>query len=432
MDAPTLAPAAATESSVAAPAAVTEPITTLAPEGRHQHLDTLKLLLTVLVVGVHAAITYGAAGSWFFDDPVQDFPTSAALSFFNIYCQSFFMGLFFFISGVFTPRSIGRKGPARFVLDRLVRLGIPLVVFFFLINPLTEYARTLAEHPGFRLELFLLMSFRGLRGMGTGPLWYVETLLAFSIVAALATAIVPLLARWVRRAAPRLFGPAQRPLRPAQRPLRPAQRPLQPTRTYLALVAMGLGVGVVSFVVRQRFPLMTAVSNLQLGFFPQYIVAFALGMAAGRNGFLDRLESLSPRPWYWSSLVFVLALPVLMVTGGAFERGLDAYTTGLRWQALAFALWEQAAAVVFSVSLLLFARRRFSSPGPIVRLAARNAYVVYVLHAPVIVWIAYAGLSLHLPPAVKWAMLTVAGLVATVGLGELVLKRVPGVRRVLA
>ena len=119
----------------------------LSREGRSQYLDVVKLLLTILVVGVHAAITYGAAGSWFFDDPLQNFPTSAALTFFNIYCQSFFMGLFFFISGLFTPRSIERKGPARFVLDRLVRLGIPLVVFFFIINPLTDYAGYRAAHP---------------------------------------------------------------------------------------------------------------------------------------------------------------------------------------------------------------------------------------------------------------------------------------------
>jgi len=381
--------------------------------GRHQYLDTVKLLLTVLVVGVHAAVTYGAAGSWFFDDPVRNFPTSAALTFFNIYCQSFFMGLFFFISGLFTPRSIERKGPARFVLDRLVRLGIPLVVFFFLIDPLTEYAGYRADHPaGVDLLAFLRVGIRTLENTGTGPLWFVQTLLGFSIIAALVAAFVPGTVRRAPQAAP--------------------HRPLRSARTYLALIGMGLGVGAVSFVVRQWFPLMTAVSNLQIGFFTQYVVYFALGIAAGRSGFLDRLAELSPRPWYWSSLVCVLLMPVLLVAGGAFENGLDAYTTGLRWQALAYALWEQAAAVVFSMALLLFARRRLDAPGPVLRVASRNAYVVYIFHAPVIVWTAYAWLRMHLPPAVKWVMLTVAGVAVTIALGELVLKRIPGVRRVLS
>ena len=349
------------------------PVTELAREGRSQYLDVVKLLLTILVVGVHAAITYGAEGSWFFDDPRQDFPTSVALSFFNIYCQSFFMGLFFFISGLFTPRSIERKGPARFVLDRLVRLGIPLVVFFFLINPLTEYAGYRADHPaGIGLLPFLRVSIRTLADTGTGPLWFVQTLLGFSIIAALVAVVFPGTVRRVPQAG--------------------IPRPLHPARTYLALLGTGLGVGVLSFVVRQRFPLMTAVSNLQLGFFTQYVVYFVLGMAAGRRGFLDRLTALPPRPWYWSALACALLLPVLLVAGGALENGLDAYTTGLRWQALAYALWEQATAVVFSMALLLFARRRLDSPGPVLRVASRNAYVVYVFHAPVIVWIAYAWL----------------------------------------
>ncbi len=382
-------------------------------EGRHQYLDVVKLLLTLLVVGVHAAITYGAAGSWFFSDPVQNFPTSAALTFFNIYCQSFFMGLFFFISGLFTPRSIERKGPARFVLDRLVRLGIPLVVFFFLINPLTEYAGYRADHPaGIGIVPFLRECLRGLKGTGTGPLWFVQALLGFSILAALVAAVFP---ASVRRA-----------------PQAATLRTLRPARTYFALLGTGLGVGVLSFVVRQWFPLMTAVSNLQLGYFTQYIAYFVLGMAAGRSGFLDRLTELPPRPWYWGVLACVLLLPVLLVAGGAFDNGLDAYTTGLRWQALAYALWEQVTAVVFSMALLLFARRRLNAPGPVLRLASRNAYVIYVFHAPAIVWIACAGLTLHLPPAVKWVMLVVAGVAVTVLLGELVLKRIPGVRRVMA
>jgi len=209
-------------------------------------------------------------------------------------------------------------------------------------------------------------------------------------------------------------------------------RPLRPARTYVALLCLGLGVGALSFVVRQWFPLMTAVSNLQLGYFTQYVVYFVLGMAAGRSGFLDRLTELPPRPWYGSALACVLLMPVLLVAGGAFENGLDAYTTGLAWQALAYALWEQATAVVFSMALLLFARRRMHSPGPVLRLASRNAYVIYVFHAPAIVWIAYAWLRLQLPPAVKWVMLVVAGVAATVLLGELVLKRIPGVRRVMA
>ncbi len=384
----------------------------LAREGRSAYLDTVKLLLTVLVVGVHAAITYGATGSWFFHDPAENFPTSVVLSFFNIYCQSFFMGLFFFLSGLFTPRSIERKGPARFVLDRLVRLGIPLVVFFFVINPLTEYAAYRAAHPaGIGLLPYLRVGIFRLADTGTGPLWFVQALLGFSILAAIAAVVVPAIGRCDAR---------------------PAGTPApRSTRTILGLLGIGLLVGIASFVVRQWFPLMTSVSNLQLGFFPQYVTWFVIGIAAGRRGTVDRLTAMAPRTWYWLSLPCALLLPVAMVAGGALENGLDAFTTGLTWQALVYALWEQVAAVVFSMAILSFARRHLGSPGPLVRAASRNAFVTYVFHAPAIVWIAYAGLALQLPPAVKWVLLVAAGCAATVLLGELVLKRIPGVRRVM-
>ena len=379
---------------------------------RSTYLDTVKLLLTVLVVGVHAAITYGATGSWFFSDPAQDFTTSVVLSFFNIYCQSFFMGLFFFISALFLSRSIERKGPARFVLDRLVRLGIPLAVFFFVINPITEYADYRAAHPGgVGLLPYLRVGIFRLADTGTGPLWFVQVLLVFSVLAAIAAVIVPAIGR---------------------RAPRPAAEPApRPSRTILSLLGIGLAVGVASFVVRQWFPLMTSIWNLQFGFFAQYVVWFVIGIAAGRRGTLERLTSMSPRPWYWLSLPCALLLPVAMVAGGALENGLGAFTTGLTWQALACALWEQVSAVVFSMAILSFARRHLGSPGPLVRVVSRNAFVTYVFHAPAIVWIAYVGLALHLPPAVKWVLLIVAGSAATVLLGELVLKRIPGVRRVM-
>jgi len=293
-----------------------------------------------------------------------------------------------------------------------VRLGIPLVVYFFVINPLTIYAAYRAENPSFGFEPFLRMCFTGLRGMGTGPLWFIQVLLAFSILTALVAAVVPAAARKAARTG--------------------EPRPLRPGPTFLALIGLGLGVGAISFAVRLRFPIGAAVSNLQLGNFTQYIVFYVLGIAVNRRDFLERFAALSPRPWYWGALACLIALQVVLVTGGAFQRGLDAYLGGMRWQALACALWEQVTAVVFSMALLAFARRRMNSPGPVARIAARNAYTIYVFHAPAIVWIAYAGLRLHLPPAVKWVLLVVAGCAVTVLLGELVLRRIPGVRRVMS
>ena len=58
--------------------------------------------------------------------------------------------LLFLIAGLLTPPSLDRKGPGRFVRDRLLRLGVPFAVFALLLWPLPEYVlfRQLGEHPG--------------------------------------------------------------------------------------------------------------------------------------------------------------------------------------------------------------------------------------------------------------------------------------------
>lgn len=47
------------------------------------------------------------------------------------------MGAFFLLAGYFIPGSYDRKGTGPFIKDRLIRLGIPMLVFYFVLNPLS-------------------------------------------------------------------------------------------------------------------------------------------------------------------------------------------------------------------------------------------------------------------------------------------------------
>jgi fucose 4-O-acetylase-like acetyltransferase len=107
--------------------------------GRLVYLDNLKLLLVAVIVAGHGALAYGDLESaW----PYQDVHevqlagvTNVALSVVVIPAALFAMGLFFLISGIVTPGSVSRKGPRRFARDRVVRLGLPLVVWALLLWP---------------------------------------------------------------------------------------------------------------------------------------------------------------------------------------------------------------------------------------------------------------------------------------------------------
>ncbi len=59
------------------------------------------------------------------------------------------MGFFFLLAGYFTPAALERKGYARFIGDRFLRLGLPLLAFGLVLGPLTAALVTLAQGDGF-------------------------------------------------------------------------------------------------------------------------------------------------------------------------------------------------------------------------------------------------------------------------------------------
>ena len=97
-------------------------------------VDHLRAFLIILVIMHHLAITYGASGGFYYHDTTTTL-TALLITIFVAIDQSFFMGLFFLISAYFTPGAYDRKGAGLFLRDRLLRLGIPLLIYDILIQP---------------------------------------------------------------------------------------------------------------------------------------------------------------------------------------------------------------------------------------------------------------------------------------------------------
>lgn len=78
------------------------------PKDRLLFIDNLRILLIILVILVHLAITYGApVGDWYYQEVEAGMIESIFYIFFIAVSQSFFMGFFFLISGYFAPGSYG-------------------------------------------------------------------------------------------------------------------------------------------------------------------------------------------------------------------------------------------------------------------------------------------------------------------------------------
>ena len=380
---------------------------------RLAYIDMIRVVMTIMVIMVHAAVTYGSLGDWTYEDPAAtDELTGILLSLFVIISQSFFMGLFFFYAGYFTPGALDRKGLGSYWKDRLLRLAIPLLAYTLVLSRVPNYINAVAND-GVRSSFWQYSLRTFWNDADGGPTWFLFALLVFCAVYTL----------W--RLASRFIDP--------DRLAWTSRLPVPGTKTLLAL---GLVISASMFVIAQTvmpipddYRLFGAIS-VRVGFFPGYILLFIGGILAYRNNWLARLEGKSLRFWAVFSAVLVLALPALLILGGAADGYFDQFMSGTSWRCILTSLWMGMAAVTFSMALTLWLRGRVKPQSRLAAFAGPNTFAVYLIHPLVLVPICY-GLSFHaLHPIVKFGLASLGTVIACFILAE-GLRRLPGLKSVL-
>jgi fucose 4-O-acetylase-like acetyltransferase len=362
--------------------------------------------MVLLVVNMHACVTYSHVGGWYLKDPPEPgLGVKIPFLYWQGHLQAFFMGLLFFLAGVFAHGACLRRGPAGFVRERLLRLGAPAAFYMLVIQPFIGLV--LLRRPGDRAigELYLRYLSSGRVLSGSGPLWFAVALLIFCLALALKRAVLPGAAQAERRSPP----------------------------SWGALTALGCLLVVATFAFRLVQPLDTDFFNLQLGFFAQYIAAFSVGVLAGQHGWLEALASSRVAAGAgWAVLVAgPLGMTATLLLGGLTQTGdFQPFKGGWHWQAFGLAAWEQLSGVALGLGAMALFRRRFNTEGPLATWMARHSFGVYVLHAPILVALALAMHPLPGGPVFKMLLLTVLGLVLSHAAAALA-KRVPGLRQIL-
>jgi fucose 4-O-acetylase-like acetyltransferase len=381
-----------------------------ASKARMLYIDNMRVGLITLVIVGHMAITYGApVGDWYYHEQGEVGTVFAVLVMLLLGIgASFLLGLFFMISGYFTPGPYDRKGPGAFVADRLKRLGIPLVFYAVFINPLVTYWA--AVHGGYEgsLQEYVPTHVPELTKASISVLWFVEALLFFSIVYAL----VRLLTK---------AGGAQEEARFAP----------VPSNRSVVLFAMLLGVA--TFVVRIWAPMWWWWEPLhqEPGHFPQYAGFFVVGLFAYRHSWFTRISVAQVRPWRWAALALVPLFPVLAVAAGALSGEMDpAVTGGLTWLSLAYSLWEGFMGTAMVIVVLVGCRDHFERQGRLMRSMSAASYAVYVLHPLLIVPLAIALSGIRLDLSLKFLLVAPVAVALCFLVAHLV-RKLPVVRGIL-
>lgn len=213
-------------------------------EKRNAYLDNLKWMLIIVVIFHHAGQAYGDGGGWAYTPSNPEEYSPWLWRYFSLNA-AFFMGLFFMISAYFIPKSYDKQGFKKFVKKKLLRLGLPILLFCGVFSFVSG-----------KLEL--------------AHLWFVFVLLLLSLLYALLRLI---------------FGDkcliSSRRLRVSQ-------------LTFLGLLVLGLAV--VEYFVRAKFPQDFWVSVWGTNVFepahlPQYLLMFFLGLLASRKNLFNELSS---------------------------------------------------------------------------------------------------------------------------------------------
>ena len=288
--------------------------------GRLYYLDNLKVCLTVLVIMHHAGQAYGNGGGWPYtpSNPAEFMPW--IWHFFSTNA-AFFMGLYFFISGYFVPRSFDKQGTKQFVQKKLLRLGIPLLFIGSIISIMTG-----------KLEI--------------AHMWFVESLLVFCLIYAL----IRLMASPIDKVCNS-----------------------KPTIIGLLIVASVMGIG--SYFIRQVspqdhwiWPFGIIPLPMEPAHYLQYVMMFVLGILAYRFQWLDKMSN---------GVGFTALLVGITLAVGNYLRD------GGPWDAFVwqwFGIYESLMCVFISFGLIWFFRQFVSTTSRFWQWCAAQSYGAYIFH----------------------------------------------------
>ena len=368
-------------------------------------IDHLRAALVILVVLHHLAVVYAAAAPFYYVDPPPSQSLGAlGLFIFVLFNQAWFMSALFLLSGYFTPGSFERKGAASFVKERLIRLGIPLVVYFFVLNPIANMGLFLDPAPLIPVPLTWQSFWQVYPDLiGMGPLWFVALLLVFDFA----------YAGWqlVRKNRQAVETSTLAP---------PSPR---------AIVVFVVALALVSYLFRILVPMGREILGFPtLAYLPQYVSFFVLGTIAYRGDWLRTVTDRMGKAGFLSAVVGTLILfPVIVlgILGGTFR-----FLGNGSWSSAIYALWDSIFVVGMTLGAVTFFRRYFAAESRLGTFLSQQSYAVYIIHSPLIVVLAYWLRVLGLGPVSKFAVAAVIVLPICF-IVAYVLRKIPGVARVV-
>ncbi len=190
-------------------------------------------------------------------------------------------------------------------------------------------------------------------------------------------------------------------------------------------------ISVFTFLTRIVFPIGTNILNMQLCFFPQYIVLFILGIFFFRKNLLLNIPYKLGMNWFKYTLIFGPLFWIGMtIFGNAAEKGLEPFAGHFTWGNAAYSFWESFFCVGVCLGLIVWFRDKFNRQGTIGKFLSDNAFGVYVFHTPLLVFISMLMKDVVMYPFFKYLIVAVITIPLSFLLSY-ILRKIPGVGYVI-
>ncbi|MBB1091109.1 acyltransferase [Rhodopseudomonas palustris] len=381
--------------------------TTTTVHARDLSLDRTRTFLTILVLIHHAVIPYTHFGhtdekSWIGFDCVV------------LATDSFFMAMFFMLSGLFLWPSLDHRPKfGTLARDRVLRLGVPFIIAAVTVIPIAYYALALQQTPDLRFTEFW-WNMVTVGPWPSGPLWFLWVLLIFTLIGGLTYRI-------------------------SRKTLDPLNQlaTLGFDRPAVFIIAMFLITAVLYVPLRvtlgpntwfEKGPFSVQESRILL-----YAAYFFIGAGIGANdpkrGILGASGRLASQWHIWAMLA---VLPYAAMWGFiGIKRGiLDNPDQLPAWYEAGYGLAFAAFSITVIFAILAFFLRFKRAGWSILDPLQNDAYGIFLVHYAYMLWLQYALFNVDIPAIAKAVIVFTLGLLLSWATTA-VLRKIPGSHRVL-
>ena len=241
--------------------------------------------MIALVIAVHVTMVFSFGWNGVYipiDEALHPF-FAGVVVWLLFFCNSFFMYMLFLISGYFVPRSVHKKGVARYLKERLLRIGVPLLFGLLLINSSSWLLGRLSP-----TSKTADVPWRELPFNHLGVLWFLVVLFTFDLI----------YCAWVKLRGDRF-----------------AINTSVPTPQLRSWLISAVVLAILEVVMTTQKELWAVVARLPLGGLETqgshvftYAFLFFLGCKASSHRWLERLDPHLVVRWFRFSIAVALSL----------------------------------------------------------------------------------------------------------------------------